>query len=68
MFRWLHGVAAILTWLEPLVLAAAAPFLLFPTMRPRWTVVMLAVLAALYLLRWTMRREPWPSTPFNAAL
>ena len=29
---------------------------------------MLAVLAAIYLLRWIARREPWPSTPFSGAL
>ena len=29
---------------------------------------MLALLAAFYLLRWIVRREPWPSTPFNGAL
>ena len=68
MSRWLHKIAAILPWLEPLVLAVAAPFLLFPTTRPRWTAVMLALLAAFYLLRWIVRREPWPSTPFNGAL
>jgi hypothetical protein len=46
----------------------AALFLLFPTGRPRWTAVLLALLAAFYLLRWIVRREPWPSTPFNGAL
>lgn len=68
MSRWLHKIAAILPWLEPLILFMAAPLLLFPTARPRWTAVMLAVLAAFYLLRWIARREPWPSTPFNGAL
>jgi putative inorganic carbon (HCO3(-)) transporter len=66
--RWLHKIAATLPWLEPLALAVAAPFLLFPTTRPRWTAIMLALLAAFYLLRWIVRREPWPSTPFNGAL
>jgi hypothetical protein len=64
--RWLHKIASILPWLEPLVLGMAAPFLLFPTARPRWTAVMLAWLAACYLLRWIVRLEPWPSPPFNA--
>jgi len=66
--HWLQKSAVILPWLELVTLAAAAPFLLFPTARPRWTAVMLALLAAIYLLRWIMRREPWPSTPFNGAL
>jgi len=66
--RWLPKIAAILPWLEPLALAVAAPLLLFPTTRPRWTAIMLILLVAIYLLRWIVRREPWPSTPFNGAL
>ena len=68
MSRWLHKIAALLPWLEPLVLVMAAPLLLFPTACPRWTAVALALLAAFYLLRWIARREPWPSSPFNGAL
>ena len=60
MSRWLHKIAAILPRLEPLALAVAAPFLLFPTTRPRWTAVMLALLAAFYLLRLIAQREHWP--------
>ena len=47
MSHWLQKSAAILPWLELVILAAAAPFLLFPTARPRWTAVMLALLAAI---------------------
>lgn len=54
--------------LEWAVLVLAAPFLLFPTVRPPWTVAALAVLAAWWLLRWAVRGEPWPLTPFNGAL
>lgn len=37
-------------------------------MRPRLTAAALALLAGLWLLRWAVRGEPWPLTPFNAAL
>lgn len=46
----------------------AAPLLLFPTVRPRWTVVALALVAGWWVLRWAVRGEPWPLTPFNGAL
>jgi len=59
--RWLTG----LEWLAAVV---AAPLLTFPTVRPRWTAAVLAVLVALWLLRLLVRREPWPLTPFNTAL
>ena len=36
---------------EPLVLLAAAPLLLFPTYRPAWTVVALALLVVAFLSR-----------------
>jgi hypothetical protein len=58
MSHWLNRIAVVLPWLEPLTLAVAAPSLLFPTMRPRWTTVMLIRLAAIYLMRWIARREP----------
>jgi putative inorganic carbon (HCO3(-)) transporter len=54
--------------LEWLVAGAAAPFLMFPTVRPRWTATALAVLVVWWLLRWAVRGEPWPVTPFNGAL
>lgn len=57
-----------LTDVEWLAVTAAAPLLLFPTVRPRWTVAALGVLVALWLLRWAVQREPWPVTPFNGAL
>jgi len=57
-----------LPWLELLALAIAAPLLIFPTTRPAWTAASLVVLALLYLLRLSVRREPWPVTPFNGAL
>lgn len=53
---------------EPAVVLAITPLLLFPTVRPSWTVVALALLAAVWLARAFLRREPWPVTPLNAAL
>jgi len=66
--RWRQLVVAALPWLELLALAAAAPFLLFPTARPWWTAGTLLVFVLCVLLRLIVRREPWPVTPFNAAL
>ncbi|MBC7226452.1 MAG: O-antigen ligase family protein [Thermoflexales bacterium] len=54
--------------LEWLVTGATAPVLLFPTLRPTWTATALGMLALWWLLRWALRREPWPLTPFNGAL
>ncbi len=68
MPRWLRSFAAILPWLELLALGIAVPTLLFPATRPGWTAGALVGLVILYLLRLAMRREPWPVTPFNAAL
>ncbi|MGB9890768.1 MAG: O-antigen ligase family protein [Anaerolineae bacterium] len=54
--------------LEWLMVGAAAPLLLFPTVRPTWTAAALGVLALWWLLRWAVWGEPWPVTPFNGAL
>ena len=59
------GLLAELEWVVVLVIA---PLLLFPSIRPRWTAAGLGVLVALWLLRWSLWREPWPVTPFNGAL
>ena len=71
MKRWLlwlvSGIRCILG-LEWLVVGAAAPLLMFPTLRPRWTAAALMGLVAWWLLRWAVRGEPWPLTPFNGAL
>ena len=63
-----NPVAPILAAAEPLALLLVAPLLLFPTIRPQWTVAGLALLAALALARWIVRGELWPATPFNVAL
>jgi hypothetical protein len=66
--RWLgEGIRRILG-LEWLVAGAAAPLLMFPTLRPHWTAAALAMLVVWWLLRWAVRGEPWPVTPFNGAL
>jgi hypothetical protein len=54
--------------LEWLAVAAVTPFLLFPSVFPLLAAAALCLLAALWLLRWLVRREPWPATPFNGAL
>jgi len=69
--RVLDGLLAVLCWvagLEWLMAIVAAPLLVFPTVRPLWTAGALALLVILWLLRWMVRREPWPVTPFNGAL
>ena len=53
---------------ELLALLLAAPFLLFPTLWAPGVIVSLALLVALAVVRWIVRRELWPTTPFNAAL
>ena len=64
----LRAILRRLVGLEWLAVAVAAPLLLFPTVRPRWTMAVLCVLVILWLLRWFVRHEPWPVTPFNGAL
>ncbi len=64
----MRGALRHLLALEWLVTGAAAPVLLFPTLRPAWTAAALGVLALWWLLRWALRREPWPVTPFNSSL
>lgn len=59
--RWVAG-------LEWLAVAAVAPLLVFPTVRPRWTAGVLIALVVVWGLRWLVLREPWPVTPFNGAL
>ncbi|MCS7220543.1 MAG: O-antigen ligase family protein [Anaerolineae bacterium] len=64
----MRGILSWLLGLEWLVVGAVAPLLLFPTIRLRWTAIALAVLVVWWLLRWVVRRESWPPTPFNGAL
>lgn len=54
--------------LEWMIIGATAPFLLFPTVQPKGTGIALVLLAVWWLLRWAIRREPWPLTPFNGAM
>jgi putative inorganic carbon (hco3(-)) transporter len=57
-----------LPWVEGVVLAAAAPFLLFPTLVPLATAVSLAMIAFLWLWPLLRREPPLAVTPFNLAL
>jgi putative inorganic carbon (HCO3(-)) transporter len=52
---------------EWVLLLAAAPFLLLPTLRETITLVMLGLLCLLWLAQ-ALRRQPWPQTPFNGVL
>lgn len=52
---------------ETLLLALAAPWLLFPTVFPKITVAALFLLSLLWLARWWFG-GPLPTTPFNGAL
>jgi putative inorganic carbon (hco3(-)) transporter len=59
-----------LTWLDKLqaaVLLAAAPFLLFPTVRPWATGTVCLLIAIVLLLRWRIEGAA-PVTPLNGAL
>ena len=60
-----HLAARVDRW-HWLILALAAPFLLFPGADAR--LAALAVVAALWLSAWLARHEPFPITPFNRAL
>jgi putative inorganic carbon (HCO3(-)) transporter len=68
IFIWMGRILRLLSSLEWLAVMAAAPLLTFPTVRPRWTAIALVVLVAIWLLRWAVRREPWPVTPLNGPL
>lgn len=61
-------LVGLIAGLEPAVVTMAAPFLLFPTLRPAWTAVALAALLAVWLAGWIATRKPWPQTPLNGAL
>ena len=68
MTRRLTVDARYVTAVEGGLVLLAAPFLLFPTFRPRLTAAALALLALAWLARWALRGEPWPHTPCNGAL
>ena len=64
----LISTATFLNLAELLALLLAAPFLLFPALWSPGVTVSLTLLLALAAMRWVVRRELWPATPFNAAL
>ena len=53
---------------EWLLVTLAAPFLLFPTVRPILTLAALALLTMWWVLRWLGLGEPWPTTPLNGTM
>lgn len=61
-------LAPLIAVVEPVTLLLVAPLLLFPSVRPQWTLAGLGALAGLALARWIIRKELWPATPFNVAL
>lgn len=66
--RHLRPLAPAIALIEPATLLLCAPLLLFPAERPQWTVAGLGLLAGLMFVRWIIRGEFWPATPFNLAL
>jgi putative inorganic carbon (HCO3(-)) transporter len=54
--------------LEPLAVVLAAPFLLFPTFYPAWTIAALAMLLLVWLLRWIDTGRPGVETPIDVPL
>lgn len=64
----LISTAICLNLAELLALLLAAPFLLFPALWSPGVTVSLTLLLALAAIRWVVRQELWPATPFNAAL
>jgi len=54
--------------LEPVVVALAAPFLLFPTLRPASTLAACAALVVVWLARWAGHGRPGARTPLDVAL
>jgi putative inorganic carbon (HCO3(-)) transporter len=54
--------------LEPVAVVLAAPFLLFPTFRPAWTIAALAMLLLVWLLRWIDTGKPGVETPIDVPL
>lgn len=55
-------------WVEGGVLVLAAPFLLFPTVKPPGTAAALVAILVTWLARGLLTRSPWPQTPLNGAL
>lgn len=64
----MKDVARRLARLEPAVLMLGAPLLLFPTLRPTWTVAALAALLLVWLLGWIGTGRPGTSTPLDVSL
>jgi putative inorganic carbon (HCO3(-)) transporter len=52
---------------ELVLIAVAAPFLLFPTLARPMTLLMLCLLSLLWAAQ-ALRRQAWPVTPFNGVL
>lgn len=61
------GLRAI-DWIEGGLLLVAAPFLLFPSVKPTGTLVALLLLLAGWVARWVVERRPGIPTPFNGVL
>ncbi len=68
MLKGMRAILCRLLRLEWVALGLVSPFLLFPTVRPRWTMMALAFLVLWWLTRWVVCSEAWPVTPFNVAL
>jgi len=65
--HWQKTAAWIADW-EWLAVVLSAPLLMFPTMRPCWTVAALALLVLMWLVRWWTLGHPTRRTPLDGAL
>ena len=64
----LMTAARCLPAVEPVVVLLAAPFLLFPTVQRGATLGALLCLVLVWVARWVLLDDPWPSTAINGAL
>ncbi len=55
-------------WIEGGLLVVAAPFLLFPGVRPAGTLVALLLVLVGWVMRWAITQRPAAPTPFNGVL
>jgi putative inorganic carbon (hco3(-)) transporter len=55
-------------WIEGTLLVVAAPFLVFPSVKPVGTLMALLLVVIAWVARWIVDGRPWRVTAFNGAL